>query len=192
MFSITQRAQDVSSMITTSIGVLAVLISISSLIQLYLNDYNNLSGELSVRKAQNSVKFTRSFGGNARNGKENVRLSFDMETDLTPLFNWNTKQVFVYLVGEYDGLNVLKKAKVAKDESSKVVFWDKIIRDKADAVLDLKNTRSKYTVWDYYQKMGNRTANLKLEYNIQPHVGPLVWGSVDFNYPFEFPEPKNA
>jgi len=28
-------------------------------------------------------------------------LTFDLKTDLTPLFNWNVKQLFLYLTAEY-------------------------------------------------------------------------------------------
>ena len=30
-------------------------------------------------------------------------------TDLTPLFNWNTKQVFVYLQAEYDNVKGVRR-----------------------------------------------------------------------------------
>lgn len=29
-------------------------------------------------------------------------LTFDLQTDLTPLFNWNVKQLFLYLTAEYE------------------------------------------------------------------------------------------
>lgn len=32
-------------------------------------------------------------------------LRFDLSTDLTPLFNWNTKQLFLYLTAEYQTQN---------------------------------------------------------------------------------------
>lgn len=32
-------------------------------------------------------------------------LRFDLNTDLTPLFNWNTKQLFLYLTAEYQTQN---------------------------------------------------------------------------------------
>lgn len=75
-------------------------------------------------------------------GKENVRMNFDLDADLTPLFNWNTKQVFVYLTAEYDG------GAKRTDVSNKVTFWDKIILTKEDAILHLRNQRSAYSVYD--------------------------------------------
>lgn len=49
------------------------------------------------------MKFSRRFGSVGGKPKENTKLIFDIESDLTPLFNWNTKQVFVYLTAEYPG-----------------------------------------------------------------------------------------
>lgn len=69
-------------------------------------------------------------------------MNFDLDADLTPLFNWNTKQVFVYLTAEYDG------GSKRTDISNKVTFWDKIILTKEDAVLSLRNQRSTYSVYD--------------------------------------------
>ena len=33
-----------------------------------------------------------------------AKVTFDMDADFTPLFNWNTKQVFLSLVAEYSSL----------------------------------------------------------------------------------------
>lgn len=66
-------------------------------------------------------------------------LTFDLKTDLTPLFNWNVKQLFLYLTAEYvTPNNVLNQ----------VVLWDKIILRGENAVLDFKNMNTKYYFWD--------------------------------------------
>lgn len=31
-----------------------------------------------------------------------AKVSFDIDADFTPLFNWNTKQVFLSLAADYD------------------------------------------------------------------------------------------
>ena len=54
--------------------------------------------------------------------------------DLTPLFNWNTKQLFLYLQAEYVD---------AKGVRNEVVIWDRIIHKKDNANLSLTG-RSKY------------------------------------------------
>lgn len=75
-----------------------------------------------------------------------MKLSFDLDADLTPLFNWNTKQVFVYLTASYDG-------KLKSTVKSEVTLWDSIITDKETAHISLKNARSKYSVWDIEEKL---------------------------------------
>ncbi|KAJ8515950.1 hypothetical protein ONZ45_g6685 [Pleurotus djamor] len=55
-----------------------------------------------------------------------VRLN--VTADLTPLFHWNTKQIFLSLRGEYNNTEGVQ------DE---VVIWDRIVRRKEDAVLNI-------------------------------------------------------
>jgi signal peptidase complex subunit 3 len=114
------------------------------------------------------VKFTRRFGSVDGKGKDNYRMSFDLNSDLTPLFNWNTKQLFVYLTAEYDGKR--------SDINNRVTFWDKIITSKDDAMLDLHNVRGAYSVYDIGKSLANKNATIRLEWNLQPYVGPLLNG----------------
>lgn len=57
-----------------------------------------------------------------------------LDLDLTPLFNWNTKQLFLYVQAEYTN---------AQGVYNEVVIWDKIVRSKEDANLTLSG-RNKY------------------------------------------------
>lgn len=66
-------------------------------------------------------------------------LTFDLHTDLSHLFNWNVKQLFLYLTAEYA---------TANNELNQVVLWDKIILRGENAVLDFKNMNTKYYFWD--------------------------------------------
>ena len=60
-------------------------------------------------------------------------------TDLTDVFNWNCKQLFLYLLAEYE----TKDNKV-----NQVVLWDKIIKRGDNAVLNLKKMNTKYYFFD--------------------------------------------
>ena len=66
-------------------------------------------------------------------------LTFDLQADLTPLFNWNVKQLFLYLSAEYT---------TPKNEVNQVVLWDKIIQRGENAVLDYRSMNTKYYFWD--------------------------------------------
>ena len=61
-------------------------------------------------------------------------LIFFLFADLTPLFNWNTKQLFLYVQAEYTNAQGVK---------NEVVIWDKIVRSKEEANLALEG-RNKY------------------------------------------------
>ncbi len=43
--------------------------------------------------------------GNGKKKNDLGFFNFDLETDLTPLFNWNVKQLFLYLTAEYETKN---------------------------------------------------------------------------------------
>ena len=65
--------------------------------------------------------------------------SLYFQADLSPLFNWNVKQLFLYLTAEYE----TKTNKV-----NQVVLWDKIIQRGENAVLDYRSMNTKYYFWD--------------------------------------------
>ncbi|KAJ5461468.1 uncharacterized protein N7458_003020 [Penicillium daleae] len=55
--------------------------------------------------------------------EEYAQIRFDLDADLSPLFNWNTKQLFVYVYATYsssDNANTQTRA-------SEAIIWDSII-----------------------------------------------------------------
>ncbi|XP_063708212.1 signal peptidase complex subunit 3 [Culicoides brevitarsis] len=107
-------------------------------------------------------------------------ITFDLKTDLTGLFNWNVKQLFLYLTAEYESeSNVLNQ----------VVLWDKIILRGENAVLDFKNMNAKYYFWDDGANLkGHKNVTLTLSWNIIPNAGllPSIFGLGEHS--FKFPE----
>ncbi len=72
------------------------------------------------------------------------------------------------------------------------MYWDKIIQSKDKANLSISNERSKYSVWDVEESFRNREATVKLEWNIQPYVGPLVFGSSQGESLVVYPDPVSS
>ncbi|KAF7993744.1 hypothetical protein HCN44_010339 [Aphidius gifuensis] len=106
-------------------------------------------------------------------------LTFDLQTDLTPLFNWNVKQLFLYLTAEY---------KTSYNEINQVVLWDKIVLRGDNAVLDFKNMNTKYYFWDDGNGLkGNKNVTLRLSWNIVPNAGLLRSVSATGSHTFAFP-----
>lgn len=77
--------------------------------------------------------------GNGKKKNDLGFLNFDLETDLTPLFNWNVKQLFLYLTAEY---------KTKSNALNQVVLWDKIVLKGENYKLDYKGAKTKYYLWD--------------------------------------------
>lgn len=126
-------------------------------------------------------------------------------SDLSTLFNWNTKQIFMYITATYpsDSPSTIPP--------SEVVIWDAIIpsdlapehfntyihptdkvpsskkkqraeglkaypKGKNPGIVKLKNQKPKYQVTDVSGKLAEReNATLTLHWNVQPWVGVLTW-----------------
>ena len=131
-----------------------------------------------------SLKYNRRSGSPDGKAKENLKLKFDLDADFSPLLNWNTKQIFVYLSAEYPGKR--------PDIVNSVTFWDKIITSKEASHVKLKNARGSYSVYDVGKEFPTNNATLKLSWNVQPHVGFLVYGDTELSgeTTFSFPDPK--
>jgi len=109
-------------------------------------------------------------------------ITFDITADLRPLFNWNTKQLFVYLTAEYT---------TTTNKLNQVVLWDKIILRGEDAVLNLKDFNTKYYFWDDGSELkGHENVTLYLSWNVIPNAGSLPFieglGLYSFKFPNEY------
>lgn len=181
MFNLTNRIQAVGNQALTSAIVIVAAVIALTLLQLNHDGVWNIN-TTSITNIQPSasIKYSFQYGAVNRKPKENSKIQFDLDADLTPLFNWNTKQVFVYLTAEYPGKS--------EGSSNKVTYWDKIIKSKDDAKLHLVNQRGKYSVWDVEKSFRGRNATVRLEWNIQPHIGPLIFGLTETSAQFQFEE----
>ncbi|CAR25410.1 signal peptidase complex subunit SPC3 [Lachancea thermotolerans CBS 6340] len=183
MFSLSQRFQQTSNQALSFAIFAAAFVVATFCAQLYQDNVFGLSSSIGNIQPQINVRTSRFYGSVNGRPKENLKISFDLESDLTPLFNWNTKQIFVYLTAEYNGL---KKPSV----KSEVTLWDSIITDKEGAVISLNNAKSKYSVWDIEEKLSDRNLTFKLHWNIQPWIGPLVYGETNGESPVTLPQTK--
>ncbi|KDQ55700.1 hypothetical protein JAAARDRAFT_37115 [Jaapia argillacea MUCL 33604] len=159
MHSIYARINNFSAFLSSCILTLLGAIALSSFLFTA-----NPQGDLSVL----SVKV---YPGNSRRqpglSQEYTFVNFNISADLTPLFHWNTKQLFLYLQAEYTD---------AKGVRNDVVIWDRIVRRKEEAVINVVG-RNKYVFRDISHSFKNvPPANYSLQYNLMPHVGVLTYG----------------
>ncbi|KAK9378511.1 signal peptidase [Kockiozyma suomiensis] len=179
MFSTFQRLQQYCGYVTSVVLCLMAAISVSSLIQ---QAYFTPTPSVSISVDNVSIKYGKPPYGFNYKRQEYASMTFDLDADLSPLFNWNTKQLFVYLAATYPG----------KPYANKVVIWDEIITSKKDAVLSLRNTTADYVIYDVTGKFNERTAAVSLEWNVQPHVGLLTYDKGEGRSKFTFPPLTDA
>ncbi|KAF8302078.1 signal peptidase subunit [Clavulina sp. PMI_390] len=158
MFSAYQRVNSLSSLLSSCLLGLLGAIALSSFVFT-----NQATGTVSLEPLK--VRF----GASGRfPAQEWAFVRFDVDSDLTPLFNWNTKQLFVYLAAEYTN---------SKGVSNDVVLWDRIVLRKEDAHLKIAGAKNKYAFRDYSRSFRNATdVVFSLRYNVMPYVGVLTEG----------------
>lgn len=179
MFNLLTRGQAVANQALTASMIVGAAVAFISIVQLYFGGAWSInSTAINNVQAFALIKNSRAFGAGNGKPKENSKITFDLDADLTPLFNWNTKQVFVYLTAEYPGKT--------DGAANKVTYWDKIITTPKDAKIAVKNARAKYSVWDVEKSFRGRNATLRLEWNVQPWIGPLLFGATDTETTFQF------
>ncbi|XP_037935951.1 signal peptidase complex subunit 3 [Teleopsis dalmanni] len=122
--------------------------------------------------------------GSSREKHDLGFITFDLETNLTSLFNWNVKQLFLYMTAEY---------KTAENVLNQVVLWDKIILRGENAALDFKSMHTKYYFWDDGNGLkNNKNVSLYLSWNIIPNAGLLPTVKSHGGHIFKFPAEYTA
>ncbi|KAF1941039.1 signal peptidase 22 kDa subunit [Clathrospora elynae] len=179
MHSTLVRLQNVFGFFTTVLFTVATVIALSSFIS-----PQSPSASIELRNVQ-VVKGRPHYYSPKR--EEYAHIRFDLDTDLTTLFNWNTKQVFLYLKAIYPSTR-------ANEPASEAIIWDAILasssapwhqnhythpdtksklpkQSKAKRAaaktkpaspypigeIHLQNQKPKYQITDITGKLGNRT-----------------------------------
>ncbi|KXS13492.1 signal peptidase 22 kDa subunit [Gonapodya prolifera JEL478] len=172
MYSISQRANAVLAfLVTVTLGFL-VAVALTSPILLHGKGLRPAPGQnvLKIVDAE-SHKARLAFYDRTQNQSGDSELAiirFDISADLRDLWNWNTKQLFVYVVAEYE---------TDSHSTNQVVIWDSIIRNKDDALIRLRNVKGEYFLVDINPTLSTVSAKFTLHWNIIPYVGALFWNS---------------
>jgi signal peptidase complex subunit 3 len=182
------RAQNVFGFFTTVACVFAAFIAATDFFAI-----RNPSGSITPQNIQ-VVKGRPHYYSTKK--EEYAVIRFSLDADLSSLFTWNTKQVFVYVTAEWSNAGDANNTNTA-------VIWDSIITnpsadhllnvgpatlkklkkgsagktiDPSRGLLKLKNQRPKYQITHPSGKIAQtQDVVLKLHYNVQPWVGLLTW-----------------
>ncbi|RDH32716.1 microsomal signal peptidase subunit [Aspergillus welwitschiae] len=116
MHSTLNRAQGVFGFFTTVALFVAGLAALS----VFLYPTDDVTSSVKLR----DVKVTKGRPHYYSTRKEEyAAMKFDLDADLTPLFNWNTKQLFVYVYATYPS----EPSNPTTSAPSHSVIWDTII-----------------------------------------------------------------
>lgn len=97
-------------------------------------------------------------------GHDQAILSLGINADLRSVFNWNVKQLFVYITAEYETeANVLNQ----------VVVWDTIVNDVSQAWIRSDSVVNKYSLTDQGYGLRDNNVSLVLNWNVIPLTGLL-------------------
>lgn len=111
------RAQNVFGFFTTVASVIAMLIAGTDLLAA-----RSPSG--SVRVTNKQVVMGRPYYYSTKK-EEYAIIKFSLDADLSSLFTWNTKQVFVYVTAEWPAS--ASAADGTANATNQAVIWDQII-----------------------------------------------------------------
>ncbi|KAJ3891905.1 signal peptidase subunit [Lentinula edodes] len=166
MHSFFTRINNVSALLSSCTMALLAAITIASLLQEAIYP-PQINGQISMKP----VKVFNAKTPRQRRKQEMGFLNFNMTADLTPLFTWNTKQLFLSLEAEYEN---------AQGVNNTIVLWDRIVRRPEDARVNVVGAKNKYAFKEIggkgFSKGAAGTASYALKYNLMPYVGMLRYG----------------
>ncbi|KAL4771794.1 signal peptidase subunit-domain-containing protein [Aspergillus nidulans var. acristatus] len=119
MYSTLNRAQAVFGFFTT----VALFVAGFAALSVLLFPTDKINTEVSLRDVK-VIKGRPHYYSTKK--EEYAQMRFDLDADLSPLFNWNTKQVFVYVYATYSSSN--KPSENSLTPQSQAIIWDTIIK----------------------------------------------------------------
>lgn len=126
-----------------------------------------------------------------RRTQDFLETSLELDMDVSSLFTWDTKQVFLSIVGSYTSPNRVRR--FLTQPQNEVVFWDRIVRSKRQAKVHVPNLRNKYGLREVSRTFQNITSiEFSVHWNVMPYVGMMRHGRTDFTPPVALPAPAEV
>ncbi|KAL6237559.1 hypothetical protein BDW75DRAFT_75272 [Aspergillus navahoensis] len=119
MHSTLNRAQAVFGFFTT----VALFVAGFAALSVLLFPTDNVTAEVSLRDVK-VIKGRPHYYSTKK--EEYTQMRFDLDADLSHLFNWNTKQLFVYVYATYSSSD--KPSENSLTPQSQAIIWDTIIQ----------------------------------------------------------------
>ena len=157
---------------TTLLGILAALSALSVFII-----PQSGSGELANIQVNRLIK-------NSSNRWDEAQVTFDLDLDLSQVWNWNVKLVFVWVEANYQN---------PADSRNQVIVWDKIIwrnqYNPAQGILTFQGVKGKYWMRSKDYDLRGTEVTFKVRWEVVPIVGinyKMNGNAVQVKFPSEY------
>lgn len=115
-------------------------------------------------------------------------LNIEMNADLRSEFSWNTKQLYVYVLVEFE---------TEKNAYNEMVIWNRIIQHKQNANMNIRKLQRMFpfVISDQGESLLGREFNVTVAWDVMPHVGRLYKRHKTFHglaLPEYYIEPKKS
>ncbi|KAK0418462.1 hypothetical protein QR680_013570 [Steinernema hermaphroditum] len=138
----------------------------------------NTSAPVHIKVSNPRLKSVSDYSANGARS-DLAMFGMDIEVDVSPIYNWNVKQLFLYLVAEYQ---------TPKNVMNQVVLWDKIIMRDERSVVHEENLVPKYYFFDDGNNLLNhKNVTLQLRWNVIPNAGYIRLAQGEGTTKVEFP-----
>ncbi len=91
-------------------------------------------------------------------------VTFDLEADLRGVFNWNVKQLFVYVTARYA---------TGANKFNEVVIWDRVVNRTEEGALSASGVFNEYPIIDQATGLRGTPITLALNWDVMPITGWL-------------------
>jgi len=127
--------------------------------------WNDNLTKVEIKTGNVYVKNVADFTTNRERKDLAIMNNFGIKVNLGEVFNWNVKEIFLYLTAEYT---------TEQNALNQVVLWDKIVMREGKQDIDLKSVDPEYYFFDDGRGLlGNENVTLTLSWNVISNAGGL-------------------
>ena len=165
-----------SSLFTTFTSVLFALATLNHITSYFYSP--NPIAKLSISKdSATEYSLYKSYKG------DQVKFDFDLSLDLTTEYNWNVKQIYLFVVATYE---------TKKNQKNEVVVYDNILKDFKDLKFKISKSKVKYALRDEFQgTLSDVEITLSVRYQVMPIFGLLRIKELPDKTKFRVPQEYN-
>lgn len=161
-----------------SLSIVALLTLIFALSTSY-KSYDTLA-KIDIKTVKALVKRMHDYNMPTTEENDLGVLQFNLDADFESCFDWNVKQLFIYLTANY---------LTDKNVINQIVLWDYVLNRGEKGKLTLRHKNPEYYMWDDgFGLIGNDNITLTLSMNIIPNAGFLQTAISPVVHTFKFPK----